>query len=87
MPQDENSGLLQAGLDLLSDASKCSLGTVPSLPPLGEPAVHSFACLCLFAAAAGVLQTPAHQTDPTSCVSCVCSSLQTSLATLAAVAS
>lgn len=82
MPQDKNSDL-----DLLSDAPKCSPGAVASLPPLGKPAVHSFTCLCFFAAAAGVLQTPACETDPTSCVSCVCSSLQTSLAPLAAVAS
>lgn len=64
--------------------------SVPSLPlkqALAEPAIHSFTCLCLFAAVAGELQTPARQTDPTSCISRVRSSLQTSLATLEAVAS
>lgn len=94
MPQEENSGvsgLSEARLDSLSNAPKCSREqSLPSLPlkqALAERAIHSFTCLCLFAAVAGVLQTPARQTDPTSCISHVHSSLQTSLATLAAVSS
>lgn len=63
------------------------LSSFPRRQALAEPAIPSFTCLFSLAAVAEVLQTPACQTDPTSCLSRVHSSLQTSLATLAAAAS